>query len=180
MQPLWESKASKNADGNKAMINKEELMIGNIVRVPMNESWSQTGIEVVDSISYEGINETRGHGMDSVIKFSNITPIEINDKILEFLGFVKDKSNCEELRDTWSIQVANTTSLYYDEKNDKSWYLSYEYNNNHFQNDFWNKPVNLHQLQNLLLQLKGFDFTLNPKEIRDYQNKLLIQIRTLK
>ena len=63
--------------------------------------------------------------------------IPLTPEILEKAGFAKEDSSCEERRQLWSIQVANNTSLYYDKDHgDKKWYLSHEWNNNHYQNEF--------------------------------------------
>lgn len=126
------------------MINKSELRIGNTIQ-------SQGNIFTVSEINERYINCIDG---SSFFDFK-VNGVEFNDSLFELCGFEQTESTDNDKRKLWSIQVANNTSLYFDESNNKQWYLSYQWNNNHFQNDFWNSPKYLHQLQNLFFCLSG-------------------------
>jgi len=128
------------------MINANELRIGNWI--------SQNGKTFqVDEIRHW--------------YFSDAEPIPLTTEILEQCGFEKDKSNDVFEREVYSIQVSNNTSLYFDAhkdwmRDDKylEWYLSHEWNNNNFKNEFRNAPDYLHQLQNLYFALTGEELTI--------------------
>jgi len=81
-------------------------------------------------------------------------PIPLTEEWLLKFGFEKTESDNSEELYLWSIQIANNTSLYFNRDIDE-WYLSHEWNSNHFKNDFWNKPKYVHQLQNLYFALTG-------------------------
>lgn len=92
----------------------------------------------------------------------SLSGIPLTPVILERCGFEKSLSQDVHERTIYSIQVANGTSLYFDAHKDHmrddlyvEWYLSHEWNNNHFKNDFWKKPKYVHELQNLFLALTG-------------------------
>jgi hypothetical protein len=98
------------------------------------------------------------------IDLGNLLPIPLTPEILEEFGFIRSLSEDDEERTIYGIQVANNTSLYFDPHKDwmrdekdyeVEWYLSHEWNNNHFKNDFWANPKYLHQLQNLFHALTG-------------------------
>lgn len=93
--------------------------------------------------------------------YSGLRGIELTPELLEKVGFVESKSDDNDERKLYSIQVGNNTSLYFDEGNSKNWYLSHEWNNNHFQNDFWSSPKYLHTLQNLFFALTGSKLEVN-------------------
>jgi len=124
------------------MIQANEIRIGN---------W-------VDD-AFVGFTQVRGEDLANWGAI-NCLPIPLTPELLERCGFVKETSEDIEERTIYSIQVANNTSLYFDPHKDwmrndyeVEWYLSHEWNNNHFKNDFWERPKYLHQLQNLYFSL---------------------------
>lgn len=121
------------------MIKAAELRIGNWVRNRYGDVWRITGQDITWC-------SLKSHKYYWIL----LTP-----ELLLKCGFVGIDSDDLPKRTVYGIQVANNTALYYDEFCDKLWYLSYEWNNNHFQNDFWAKPKYLHQLQNLYYALTG-------------------------
>lgn len=87
--------------------------------------------------------------------------VELSTKWLKKFKFVEEKTNDIDECELWSIQVSNVTSLYYQPNSGgNDWYLSHEWNNNHFKNDFWGSPKYIHQLQNLYLSLTGEELTI--------------------
>lgn len=151
------------------MIKVTELRIGNCVNYTLPEVIQEfddgTAVAVRDkSVVCSGkIQEVNRTGVvieGNSVHSSFINPIPLTPGILEKCGFEKSTSEDEE-RTIYGIQVANNTSLYFDQHKDwtrddeVNWYLSHEWNNNHFKNDFWSKPKYLHQLQNLILALTG-------------------------
>ncbi len=92
----------------------------------------------------------------------HVKGILLTPELLLQAGFEQSQSSDDEERTIYSIQVANNTALYFDRhkdwmRNDQEveWYLSHEWNNNHFKNDFWSKPKYLHELQNIYFALTG-------------------------
>jgi hypothetical protein len=148
------------------MVKANELRIGNWVFClePV----------LIESIDERGINRTNDSQMGSTqirsyyCALDMLAGIPLTPEILEKCGFEKSTSNDIYEREIYSIQVANNTSLYFDaHKNwmrgdaDVEWYLSHEWNNNHFKNDFWGNPKYLHQLQNLYFALAGEELIVN-------------------
>jgi hypothetical protein len=144
------------------MIQPEELRIGN---------WIQTegGRPVrVNSIFGDRFNlEFINHEPYSS-PLTEMEPIPLTLELLERAGFEKETSEDIEERTIYSIQVANNTSLYFDPHKDwmrddyeVEWYLTHEWNNNHFKNDFWKRPKYLHQLQNLYFALTGEELNID-------------------
>jgi hypothetical protein len=144
------------------MVEIKELRMGNFVKDKDGK------LIVVDSIvTAEGTGINAGVSYNGCIPDyypQDIFPIELSNDILKSCGFYEDKSNDVYERTIFSIQVANGTSLYFDAHKDwmrgdkeVEWYLSHEWNNNHFKNDFWGNPKYLHQLQNLYYCLTGDD-----------------------
>ena len=145
------------------MIDAKELKIGNYIyasglyenRLVKVEQIGSKGTLSEDKrvIMFEGLN---------VGEFScDCNPIPLTPEWLAKLGFEQEKSKDIEERDIWSIQVANNTSLYYDpELPGKEWYLSLEWNNNHWQNEFWATPKSVHQVQNLYYALTSEELTI--------------------
>lgn len=137
------------------MIDKRDLRVGNLLK-------HGEKIVTVKEIGDDGINFIWAHEMSGWdYDYVNLFPIELTPEWLEKCGFDKEKSNDTEERDVWTIQVANNTSLYYDpELTGKEWYLSLEWNNNHWQNEFWANPKYIHQVQNLFYALTGEELTI--------------------
>lgn len=141
------------------MINANELRIGNWVK--KHSSDKPTCISGITNVDIRFSN-----GTASFVNY--IDPVLITSEILEKAGFDIGRSNDMYDRIIYSIQIANNTALYFDAHKDwmrddnyVEWYLSYEWNNNHFKNDFWNKPQYLHQLQNLYFALTGSELIIN-------------------
>lgn len=142
------------------MIKANELRIGNLVLERVIKYFD-------DGEPNEAVLKIKDGAMiDRVAAMAN--PIPLTSEILEACGFEKGISEDDEERVIYSIQVANNTSLYFDRhkdwmRNDQEveWYLSHEWNNNHFKNDFWARPKYLHQLQNLFFSLTGEELTVN-------------------
>jgi hypothetical protein len=154
------------------MIKANELRIGNWVRGKNKYKQTEELIQV-ESIHYKGINvfdDTEyGHPViEADYSFDCLQPIPLTPELLERAGFEKETSEDIEERTIYSIQVANNTSLYFDPHKDwmrddyeVEWYLSHEWNNNHFKNDFWKRPKYLHQLQNLYFTLTGEELNID-------------------
>lgn len=87
--------------------------------------------------------------------FQECHPIPLTEEWLVNFGFIVGESNCDREAKIYSIQVSNTDLLYFD---DGEWYISHQWDNNHFKNTFWNQPKYVHQLQNLYYSLSGEDF----------------------
>jgi len=140
-------------------INKSELRIGNLVVLAHESKFPVAAITEIKTSCVCAMPLTAKY--DEYVMYKDLMPIELSDEWLERLGFIKEESSDIEERVIWSIQVANNTSLYYDKDHgDKQWYLSVFDNNNHFQNDFWNKPEHIHSLQNLFYCLSGEELTI--------------------
>ena len=139
----------------KYLIKENELRIGNWLKwVGVNPEYDQVCIFETYHINENAIEL--------------FEPIHLTPEILEKCGFEKSLSADVEERTIYGIQVANNTSLYFDPHKDwmrndydVEWYLSHEWNNNHFKNDFWAKPKYLHQLQNLYFALTGEELEVN-------------------
>lgn len=146
------------------MIKATQLRIGNII---LPKEGTEEYVTVTD-IDEDGRIGTTAFFYDGVGTTGTVSEaargIPLTPEWLEKCGFGKSQSDDDEQRDIWGIQVANNTSLYYDpEEENKHWYLSYEWNNNHFQNDFWACPEFVHQLQNLFFALAGEEITINER-----------------
>lgn len=138
------------------MIDKKELRYGNLV-VLAHESNAPVGTIKEIHASYVTLQE---YELGNPV-YSLIVPIKLTSDWLEKLGFEKEKTNDVNENDLWSIQVANNTSLYYQpDSGGNDWYLSHEWNNNHFKNDFWNNPKYVHQIMNLFYWLTGEELTI--------------------
>lgn len=134
------------------MINATDLRIGNRIL-------NAAGTEI--EVTVEAIT-------DIALKLRIVNGIPLTPEILLKCKFKKGQSEDDEEREIYDIQVANNTSLYFDRhknwmRNDEEvvWYLSYEWNNNHYKNDFWAAPQYLHQLQNLYFALTGEELKYN-------------------
>lgn len=147
------------------MIKANELRIGNYAQDALTKTvlrldgfHQQSPIfEVIDRSKYPLPNGWQAE------------PIPLTPEVLERCGFEKSLSEDIEERIIYGIQCGNNTSLYYDPHQDHmrnhhevEWYLSYEWNNNHFKNDFWAKPKYLHQLQNLYYALTAQELKYKP------------------
>lgn len=156
------------------MIQANELRVGN--RVFSSGVRHTTGLNpyplTVSSIGRKTVLDeqfvTFEETVDRPINLTSLQPIPLTPELLEKCGFEQDKSQDDEERAIYGIQVANNTSLYFDPhnahmRNDEyvEWYLSHEWNNNHFKNDFWARPKYLHQLQNLYFALTGEELKVN-------------------
>lgn len=130
------------------MIKAEELRVGNLVKCFLKRTDARI-------ISIKEIEAAHVNDNEYCYPYEIIHGILLTPELLLKCGFVGSDSDDLPKRILYGIQVANNTALYYDEFCDKLWYLSYEWNNNHFQNDFWGKPEYLHQLQNLYYALTG-------------------------
>lgn len=145
------------------MIKAIEFRKGNYVMDKVSREWM-----VVDEIG-----ENVGAVLIDRDKYPlpdgwQMTYIPLTPEILEKCGFEKSLSEDVQERTIYGIQVANNTSLYFDPHKDwmrndyeVEWYLSHEWNNNHFKNDFLAKPKYLHQLQNLYFALTGEELSVN-------------------
>jgi hypothetical protein len=136
------------------MIKASELRVGNWIHAHPNNK---------DYYKLKHFNEGIGFMEDeSMLFFADAVGIPLTTELLEKCGFEKSLSEDVQERTIYGIQVANNTSLYFDPHKDwmrndyeVEWYLSHEWNNNHFKNDFLAKPKHLHQLQNLYFALTG-------------------------
>lgn len=135
-----------------------ELRIGNLVFDEDGTEMYIAGLWPVDNGKRYNFKDSAGNTGNSNI----LTGIPLTEEWLLKFGFEKSLSNDNEERIIYSIQVANNTSLYFDRHKDwmrgdleVDWYLSHEWNNNHFKNDFWGSPKYVHQLQNLYFALTG-------------------------
>lgn len=157
-----------------------ELRIGNLLYNSDKKIISLSSIEsqnpkykkfITSRLEYFDYNDKSELSKITGVVSSLVTdfePIPLTEEWLLKMGFDKDISNDDEKRDTYSIQVSNCTSLYFDchkdwmrDNMDVEWYLSYEWNNNHFKNEFWNKPKSVHEVQNLYFCLTGQELTIN-------------------
>ena len=129
------------------MIQPQELRIGNYF---INHKWRWEQV-----ISIEDNNSMSVNGLSKEM----INPIPITPEILERCGFEKCESDDVEERGIYAIQVDNNHSLYFDPTEDPKWYISLQWNNNHYKNSFWAQPEYLHQLQNLIHSLTNQELT---------------------
>lgn len=140
----------------------EKLMIGNYVTTILSDK-PQKIKSLKQNVLPDGIINFVGFGKNGdSLPPEHIYGIPLTDDILKEFGFDEGESDDNEGRKCWSIQVANNTSLYFDPhkdwmrgNEDIEWYLSHEWNNNHFKNDFWACPKYVHELQNLYTALTG-------------------------
>lgn len=149
-------------------IDPKELRIGNILQ--SRDKDGDGSIIIVKEFDLVGVNQfvsQAGYEHEYLYEKTDyydwywVEPIPLTPDWLTKLGFEQEKSNDTEERDIWSIQVANNTSLYYDpELPGKEWYLSLEWNNNHWQNEFWATPKSVHQVQNLYYALTSEELTI--------------------
>jgi hypothetical protein len=149
------------------MIQPNELRIGNYVEYK-GQIFPVLNVDALNEYKETGDKGTvtlpvylpDGTVIDTVGKWlSKINPIPITPEILERLGFVKCESDDIDKRTIYSIQVDNNHSLYFDPTEDPQWYISHQWNNNHFKNSFWFQPEFLHGVQNLYYSLTGIELT---------------------
>jgi hypothetical protein len=142
------------------MIQPNELRIGNYIEWSNHDDYSE--IKAITGKDIEEIEYNHMHPEDLEERnrvHSSWDYIPITPEILERLGFEKCESDDIDERQIYSIQVENNHSLYFDPTEDPKWYISLQWNNNHYKNSFWFQPEFVHELQNLYHSLTRQELT---------------------